>query len=139
MWKYINVHDITRFSGDQFINLTLFDGDAFFGRLICFSRGQSVPAHRHEHKDECFDVVAGQGTLLIDGKEILATPGIMVYVPAGVEHGLRADGTEQWIVRETVSERVYARRALALLARAVLKCIKKSIFFMEKGFLKKGK
>lgn len=119
--KSINASDIAQFPGDQFANLNLFDGDAFFGRLLCFSRGQSVPVHRHEHKDECFDVVAGQGTLLMDGKEIAGVPGTMVYVPAGTEHGLRADGTAQWVVRETVSERVYARRALRLLGKAFIK------------------
>ncbi len=125
MWKSVNANDIAQFPNDQFVNLNLFDGDAFFGRLLCFSRGQNVPPHCHAHKDECFDVIEGQGTLLIAGKEIVGVPGTMVYVPVGVEHGLRADGTEQWIVRETVSKRVYARRAIALLARAVMKRVAK--------------
>lgn len=122
-WKSTNANDIAQFPGDHFANLNLFDGDAFFGRLLCFSRGQNVPVHVHEHKDECFDVVTGQGTFLIDGKETLGVPGTVVYVPAGVEHGLRADGTDPWIVRKTVSERVYARRAIALLVRAAIKRI----------------
>ena len=125
MWASFNAHDLAQFPEDQFANLNLFDGDAFFGRLLCFSRGQNVPVHAHEHRDECFDGVQGQGTMLIAGKEILSVPGTMVYVPAGVEHGLRADGSEQWVVRETVSERVYARRALTLLARAGMKRVKK--------------
>lgn len=125
--KSANANDIAQFPGDQFANLNLFDGDAFFGRLLCFSRGQSVPVHSHDHKDECFDIVQGQGTLLIGGKEISGVSGMMVYVPAGTEHGLRADGTAQWIVRETVSERVYARRAFALLGRAALKRLKRIV------------
>ena len=125
IWKSVNASDIAQFPGDQLANLNLFDGDAFFGRLLCFSQGQNVPVHLHEHKDECFDVIEGQGTLLIGRKEIAGVPGTMVYVPAGTEHGLRADGTERWIVRETVSERVYARRALALLARAGIKRVAK--------------
>lgn len=133
-WQSINADDIAQFPGDQFANLNLFDGDAFFGRLLCFSRGQNVPVHSHEHKDECFDVLDGQGTLLVGGTEIAGIPGTTVYVPAGVEHGMRADGTEHWIVRETVSERVYARRALALLARAVLKRIKKLGLSQKTGF-----
>lgn len=124
MWASFNAKEIAKFSNDQFTNINLFDGDAFFGRLLCFSRGQHVPLHRHEHKDECFDVVEGQGTLLLDGKEIAGLPGTMVYVPAGVEHGLRADVTDHWVVRETVSERVYARRALSLLVRAFVKRIR---------------
>lgn len=120
-WFHANAKEIKKFSNEQFPNLNLFDGEAFFGRLLCFSRGQVVPYHRHAHQDECFDVVEGEGTFLIDGREIRGAPGAILYVPANVEHGLRADGSEQWVVRETVSERVYARRALAMVVRAVLK------------------
>jgi len=48
-------------------------------------------------------------------------PGTTLYVPAGTEHGFRADGTDEWIVRETVHERVYAGRAAKMVARAILK------------------
>jgi quercetin dioxygenase-like cupin family protein len=120
-WFHANAKEIKEFSDKQFPNLRLFDGEAFFGRLLCFSRGQVVPYHRHEHKDECFDVVEGEGTILLDGRELRGKPGTIVYVPAGIEHGFRADGTEQWVVRETVSERVYARRALAMVVHAALK------------------
>ncbi len=66
-------------------------------------------------------MVEGKGTLLIDGRELSGEPGTVLYVPAGVEHGLRADGTDQWVVRETVSERVYAGRAAKMVVRAALR------------------
>ncbi len=111
-FRLIRAQETERFAAEQFVNLNLFDGEAFFGRLLCFERGQQVPVHVHEHKDECFDVIEGEGTLLAEGQEMRAGPGTMLYVPAGVTHGLRADGTERWVLRETVSERVYLRRAL---------------------------
>lgn len=120
-WYHAQAGKIKKFSPEQFPNVTLFDGHAFFGRLLCFSRGQVVPVHRHEHQDECFDVVEGKGTLLVDGRELDGQPGTILYVPAGTEHGLRADGTEQWIVRETVSERVYAGRAAMMVVKAALR------------------
>ncbi len=116
-----DLQDIAKFSQEQFVNLNLFEGEAFFGRLLCFQRGQQVAVHLHQHKDECFDVIEGEGTLLAAGKQFRAGPGTALYVPAGVSHGLCADISEKWIVRETVSERVYARRALKLLWRAILK------------------
>lgn len=112
---------LKNFSSEQLVNVNLFDGEAFFGRLLCFQRGQVVPYHRHEHQDECFDVVEGEGTFLIDGREMHGVPGMTLYVPANIEHGLRADGSEQWIVRETVHERVYAGRAAKMVGRAALK------------------
>lgn len=116
-----NAIQIKNFSDKELSNVNLFDGEAFFGRLLCFSKGQVVRYHRHEHTDEVFDVVEGAGTFLIDGGEMQAKPGTILYVPAGIEHGMRADGTDQWIVRETVHERVYAGRAAKLVMRAALK------------------
>ena len=120
-WFAGKTNEIKKFSSEQLVNVNLFDGEAFFGRLLCFSRGQVVPYHRHAHKDECFDVIEGEGTLLIDGREMRGGPGTILYVPANVEHGLRADGAEQWVVRETVHERVYAGRAAKMVVRAALK------------------
>jgi quercetin dioxygenase-like cupin family protein len=117
----INTQKTRQFSPDQFVNQNLFDGEAFFGRLLCFSRDQVVKYHRHEHTDECFDVLEGEGTVLLDGGEIRGVPGTMIYVPAGVEHGFRADGTDQWVLRETVHERIYAGRAAKMMIRAALR------------------
>ncbi len=118
---HANASTIKQTSPEQLANINLWDGEAFFGRLLCFARGQVVRVHKHEHTDECFDVIEGRGTLLVDGRELTGEPGTVLYVPAGIEHGLRADGTEQWIVRETVSERVYAGRAAKMVLRAAFK------------------
>ena len=116
-----NANQIKKFATSELTNLNLFDGEAFFGRLLCFSKGQVVRYHRHEHTDELFDVVEGEGTFLIDGGEMPGVPGTILYVPAGVEHGMRADGSAQWVVRETVHERVYASRAAKMIVRATLR------------------
>ena len=116
-----NAKEIKKFSTEQLPSLNLFDGEAFFGRLVCFTRGQVVPYHRHEHVDEVFDVLEGEGTILIDGREMRGVPGTILYVPAGTEHGFRADGSAQWVVRETVHERIYAGRAARMIIRAALK------------------
>ena len=120
-WFAGKTNEIKNFSSEQLVNVNLFDGEAFFGRLLCFSRGQVVPYHRHAHKDECFDVIESEGTFLIDGHEMRGGPGMILYVPANVEHGLRADGADQWVVRETAHERVYAGRAAKMVIRAALK------------------
>jgi quercetin dioxygenase-like cupin family protein len=116
-----NANEIKKFSDAQLSNVNLFDGEAFFGRLVCFTRGQVVPYHRHEHTDEVFDVLEGEGTILIDGREMRGIPGTILYVPAGIEHGFRADGSEHWVIRETVHERIYAGRAAKMVVRAALK------------------
>ena len=47
-----------------------------------------------------------------------------VFVPAGVPHGLRSHA-ETWVLRETVYERVYFRRSLTLLGKALRKRLKR--------------
>lgn len=116
-----HINTIKKFSDTELSNVHLFDSEAFYGRLLCFKRGQVVRYHRHEHFDEVFDVLEGEGTILIDGREMPGTPGTILYVPAGIEHGFRADGTEQWVIRETVHERIYAARAAKMVVRAALK------------------
>jgi quercetin dioxygenase-like cupin family protein len=116
-----NYTELKKFSNEQMTNLNLFDGEAFYGRLLCFARGNVVPYHSHDHIDEVFDVLEGEGTILIDGREMRGVPGTTLYVPAGTEHGFRADGTDEWIVRETVHERIYAGRAAKMVVRAALR------------------
>ncbi len=123
-WKQpqvVHLEKRTRFEATQFVNEPLFDGDGFYGRLLCFQKGQQVPEHVHDHVDECFDVLEGEGTFLINGQVVVAGPGTHIYIPAGTRHALQANRTERWVLRETVHERVYARRALRLLGRALLK------------------
>ncbi len=119
--QIVQLRERMHFEKEQFVNEHLFDGDGFFGRLLCFQKGQQVPEHVHEHVDECFDVLEGEGTFWVNGRPIVAGPGTHIYVPAGTRHALRADRSDRWVLRETVHERVYARRALKLLARALLK------------------
>jgi|YNPBryantNP2012_1023418.scaffolds.fasta_scaffold05838_2 quercetin dioxygenase-like cupin family protein len=116
-----NVNTIKKFSDTELTNIHLFEREAFYGRLLCFTRGQVVRYHRNDHFDEVFDVLEGEGTILIDGREMPGVPGTILYVPAGIEHGFRADGSERWVIRETVHERIYAARAAKMVVRAALK------------------
>ena len=59
-----NANQIKKFATSELTNLNLFDGEAFFGRLLCFSKGQVVRYHRHEHTDELFDVVEGESEIV---------------------------------------------------------------------------
>ena len=99
----------------------LFVSESFIGVLVKLEPGALVPPHSHEHKDECFDVIEGEGIIVVAGQQQRATAGTMVFVPAGVQHGLRNDTARRWLLRETVHERVYARTALRLVWSAVLK------------------
>ncbi len=42
--------------------------------------------HYHEHTDEVYYVLSGQGRMSLDGKETELSEGVVVYVPRGVKH-----------------------------------------------------
>jgi mannose-6-phosphate isomerase-like protein (cupin superfamily) len=49
--------------------------------------------HYHERTDEFYYVIAGRGTMALDGEEIELHPGVVVYVPRGVRHKAKGDLT----------------------------------------------
>lgn len=52
------------------------------------SKGTGPPPHSHDW-DESFFVLKGNIQFGYDGRELLATPGTLVHVPAGTEHWFR--------------------------------------------------
>ncbi len=107
-----HVAQADRPDGRPIISFPLFVSESFVGVLVHLEPGALVTAHSHEHKDESFDVIEGQGTIFVGEHEVQGRPGTLVFVPAGTRHSL---------LRETVHERVYARTALRLVGLALLK------------------
>jgi mannose-6-phosphate isomerase-like protein (cupin superfamily) len=60
---------------------------------VCQVRIQDAKLHYHERTDEFYYVIAGRGTMLLDGEEIELHPGVVVYVPRGVRHKACGDLT----------------------------------------------
>jgi mannose-6-phosphate isomerase-like protein (cupin superfamily) len=56
-------------------------------------RIQDAKLHYHERTDEFYYVIAGQGTMVLDGEQIELRPGVVVYVPRGVRHKAGGDLT----------------------------------------------
>lgn len=54
---------------------------------------QEARLHYHKRTDEFYYIIAGQGTMVLDGEEIALHPGVVVYVPRGVRHKARGDLT----------------------------------------------
>jgi mannose-6-phosphate isomerase-like protein (cupin superfamily) len=54
---------------------------------------ENAKLHYHERTDEVYYVIAGQGTMILDDKEIELHKGVVVYVPRGVKHKARGNLT----------------------------------------------
>ncbi len=114
----IDLNQAARFDQLPLTNVPLFSEEAFSGCLLGFLPGQVLPHHHHAHEHEVFDVIAGHGTILLDGRAMAAGPGTSVFVPAGVDHGFENTGSERWVIRATIHQRTYLRQALK---QAILK------------------
>lgn len=55
-------------------------------KLIVVLPGQRHPAHHHKSKEESFQVLAGKLTLVLNGQEMVMSPGEIVTVYRGVSH-----------------------------------------------------
>ena len=49
--------------------------------------------HYHERTDEVYYVIAGRGTMVLDGEEVEVHEGVVVYVPRGTRHKAKGDLT----------------------------------------------
>lgn len=108
------IHDLNhykRLEGPPVQSVPFYVGQDIITCLVSLQPGAVVPPHAHEHHDEIFDVIEGEGLFILDGQEITLKPGMTICVPAQTRHSLRA-GDQPWILRETVHQRVYARQAL---------------------------
>lgn len=125
--RTIDIHLIKHISTESLAVEHLFSLERFHGSLVCFGPGQSVPPHRHQHRHEIFDVIEGAGEMVLGGNTVEAKPGMLLIVPAGVEHSLVNHSTAPWVLRETVCDRVYGRAALAEIIRALRRRLRRLI------------
>ena len=42
--------------------------------------------HSHEHRSEIWNVISGEGTVILDGVKKDVTPGMVVEIPIGCKH-----------------------------------------------------
>lgn len=73
-------------------------------KLLVLLPGQKHPVHRHQRKEETFNVLAGELLLNLDGEDRTVRAGEMVTVERGVEH---AFGSETGAIFEELSTTHY--------------------------------
>jgi quercetin dioxygenase-like cupin family protein len=52
---------------------------------------REIPLHRHPDGDHVLYIVSGQGTIFLDGERVELRPGLIVHVPKGVAHAVKAE------------------------------------------------
>jgi len=51
-----------------------------------------IPTHRHEDGSHVLYIVSGRGIVVLDGKEVALKPGLVVHIPRGLLHSIKAEG-----------------------------------------------
>ena len=67
--------------------------DSLTAGLTELGPGGWLGLHRHE-PSEVYYVVAGEGTVVLDGAECTVGAGSAVFIPGDVEHGIRNTGED---------------------------------------------
>ena len=75
---------------DKMGKSSLFESPRLLVGLNAFEPGQFHALHAHQGMDKVYQVVEGEGILLLDeGRELPMKPGDLVVAPEGVLHGIR--------------------------------------------------
>ena len=51
-----------------------------------------IPTHRHEDGSHVLYIVSGRGTVVLDGQVVALKPGLVVHIPRGIQHSIKAEG-----------------------------------------------
>lgn len=96
--EVLNVNEVKEFSMEKRIRKKLLSSEQLTAEFVCYEPGQSTPQHPHPKQDELFYVIEGQGTFIIDDKEIPVNKSSLILVPARVKHGISANKDSRLVV-----------------------------------------
>ena len=81
--------DHAQWRADKMGKSTLYASTRLLVGLNAFEPGQAHALHAHADLDKVYQVVEGQGTFLLEGRELPMKTGDLLVAPAGVPHGVR--------------------------------------------------
>lgn len=82
----------------KFFKSTLFQSGRLLLGLNCLEPGQTQSAHAHADQDKFYFVVEGEGEFTVGEETQRAGPGVVVWAPAGVEHGVTNTGAQRLVL-----------------------------------------
>ena len=83
---------------EKFFKSTLFESDRILLGMNGLDPGQEQPVHDHEGQDKFYFVVEGDGVFEVREEAKAAGEGMVVWAPAGVDHGVRNTSGERLVL-----------------------------------------
>jgi len=59
---------------------------------------EEIKMHRHLDGNHVIYIVSGRGSATLDGKSITLKPGMVIHIPKGSTHNIKAEGGEMTIL-----------------------------------------
>jgi mannose-6-phosphate isomerase-like protein (cupin superfamily) len=94
----VNYRDHTGVNPDKFFKSTLFQSSRLLLGLNCLEPGQEQHTHTHASQDKFYFVIEGQGTFVVGTETSQAGPGMVIWAPAGVDHGVTNTGAARLVL-----------------------------------------
>ena len=85
----IDVNAVEPVARDHSDNKHILRRDDFKVGLISVRPHDEIPAHLHDHEDQFYYTLEGEGIIRMGEQEFTLKPGIAVTIPPGVMHGVR--------------------------------------------------
>jgi mannose-6-phosphate isomerase-like protein (cupin superfamily) len=98
MSPFANYRAFTGQAADKFYKSTLFRSDALLLGLNCLEPGQVQASHAHAGSDKFYFVVEGEGRFTVGTEIREAGQGMVVWAPAGVDHGVENRSGESLVL-----------------------------------------
>lgn len=80
--------------------IKLFEESGVWVKRVEVSPGCRLSLQKHAHRSEKWNIVAGQGLVVIEGKEVEVGPGSVIDVPVGAVHRIGNTGETKLIFIE---------------------------------------
>ena len=77
---------------------TIFESPRLLVGLNAFEPGQEHALHAHAGQDKVYQVLEGEGLLLLEGQALAMKAGDLLVAPEGVPHGVRNSGPGRLLV-----------------------------------------
>ncbi len=87
--KAVNLAELVEYSTDSIVSKTIIDKSVGTVTLFAFDAEQGLSEHQTPY-DALVQIVDGSAILIIGGKEIKASAGQIVIMPANVPHAVQA-------------------------------------------------
>lgn len=75
--------------------------------LVTLLAGHQMNYHSHEHRDEVWNIISGEGTTIVDGMEQKVKAGDVITMQAGCRHTIHAD-TEIKLIEVQIGRNISA-------------------------------